>query len=73
MKEARQKEYMLHDSIYIKFLKYKLIYTERKWISDCLRNGSGGDAREIIEKSTLGNFGRMNVFNLLVVVITLQV
>lgn len=38
-----------------------------------LRNGSGDDAGETTDKGTLGNFGKKNMFNLLVVVMTLKV
>lgn len=45
MEEARQKEYMLCGSIYIKPEKYTLIHSNRKWISGRWRNEGGGMGR----------------------------
>ena len=46
LKKSQNRQHMLYASFYIKFQKMKLIYTERRQISDYLRMRRGGEAWE---------------------------
>lgn len=50
MKGARQKAYVPNGSIYVKSRKHKLVYSDRKEISNHLKRGNQGGARREITR-----------------------